>query len=135
MTKERLKHVIGNNIRIARTGRDMSIDELSELLELTSGFVGLIERGQRGATAHTLCKLADIFNAPVDDFFAENVKMAEGAELAVTAKRDKVVSLLYSLSEPELNFLVESIKNLRTLRNGLLGLPPVAEDQDDFEDE
>jgi len=126
---------MGNNIRNARIGRDMSIDELSELLELTSGFVGLIERGRRGATAYTLSKLSDIFGMPVDDFFAENLKVAEETDGGVAAKRGKVVSLLYNLTEPELDFLAENIKSLRSLRNGLLGLTPAADDRDNQEDE
>ena len=130
MTKERLRFVIGNNIRNVRVARDMSIDELSELLDLTSGFVGLIERGQRGATAYTLYKLSDIFNIPVDDIFAENIKLAEDSDSAVKVKRSKVISLLHNLSCAELDYLAESIKNLSKLRHELLGETQIEDDLD-----
>jgi len=66
MNKEQLRILIGENIRKERLARSMTIDELSESLGQSSGFVGLIECGKRGATTYTLLKLAEIFNTSVD---------------------------------------------------------------------
>jgi len=49
MTKLKLRAIIGENVRNERIARDISIDELSEMIGLTPGFVGLIECGQGGA--------------------------------------------------------------------------------------
>ena len=132
MTKKELRRVMGSNIRNQRMSRAMSIDELSELLELTSGFVGLIERGHRGATAYTLYKLSDIFSIPVDTIFSEEVKLAEETVSETKQKRNKVISMLHNLSEAELDYLVENIKSIKKLSSVYLGAP-VAEDWDDFE--
>ena len=69
MTKKALRTIIGENIRQERMARNISLEELAAILGLTSGFVGLIERGQRGATPITLLKLSTAFGLPVDRFF------------------------------------------------------------------
>jgi len=126
MTKERLKKAIGGNIRSARLSRGMSIDELAELLQLTSGFVGLIERGSRGATVYTLYKLADIMETSIDSFFysgagsASESKFAEekvGKKNKGNAKKEKISSLMVDFSDSELDFIISVVKNLRNLNH------------------
>lgn len=121
MTKERLRILMGENIRNERMARNMSIDELAELLELTSGFVGLIERGRRGATAYTLLKLSDIFGMPIDNIFlrAENTSLAmeEDTSRQTKAKRSKIASLITDLTEDELDFVVRMIKGIKAMNH------------------
>ena len=69
INKEQLRITIGNNIRLERLARKISIEELAEQLNLTPGFVGLIERGTRGTSAYTLARLSEIFNIPIDQIF------------------------------------------------------------------
>ena len=125
MTKKQLRVIIGENIRNERVTRNISIDELAEMLELTSGFVGLIERGQRGTTPSTLLKLADVFGMSIDTLFSdENGSLNLGEEHLPRghAKRLKIESLISGFSEKELDFVIDMIKNLRALtRGGLLG--------------
>ena len=129
MTKERLKKAIGSNIRGARLSRGMSIDELAELLQLTSGFVGLIERGSRGATVHTLFKLADIMETSIDSFFFDGAR--SGSDLAFredkpgkkgkgNPKKERIQSLIVDFSDSELDFLISVVKNLRSLNHAVI---------------
>jgi transcriptional regulator with XRE-family HTH domain len=114
MQKENLRQIIGENIRAERLARDLSIEELANLLGLTTGFVGLIERGRRGATAFTLYKLSEIFKQPIDSIFRiqqNDEKESDFKEL----KRVKITSLISTFSEPELDFLISMIKNLNDL--------------------
>ena len=69
MTKERLRILIGENIRRERKSRGITLGELAELMGLTTGFVGLVERGSRGASPHTLLQLATILDISIDDLF------------------------------------------------------------------
>ncbi|MCD7904700.1 MAG: helix-turn-helix domain-containing protein [Clostridiales bacterium] len=48
--------IIGANIHYERQLRNMSIDEAAEMLDIDSGFLGLLERGQRIITVAELCK-------------------------------------------------------------------------------
>jgi len=115
MTKVQLRGIIGENIRRERITRDISIDELGDMLSLTSGFVGLIERGQRGATPVTLFKLSAIFGIPIDTFFYKmpepSTKLAEIP--ASQVKREKLASLTADFSDAELDFVISSVKGLR----------------------
>ncbi|MCL2217024.1 MAG: helix-turn-helix transcriptional regulator, partial [Defluviitaleaceae bacterium] len=69
--KIRIDSVIGYNVRAEREMRKITREELAESMDLTVSHMGLIERGERGATAVTLEKLARVFEVPVDNFFAE----------------------------------------------------------------
>ena len=134
MSKERLRIIIGENIRTERTARNMSIDELAEMLELTSGFVGLIERGQRGATPSTLFKLADIFGLSIDTFFyntdSSSLSFAEARDdvQRTIAKRKKVATLISDFTEEELNFVIRMVKSLRDMNH------PKSENDDSNDD-
>ena len=117
MTKERLRIIIGENIRNERMARNISIDELAEMLELTSGFVGLIERGQRGTTSCTLYKLAEVFDISIDTLFyrSEDSALSLSEEPKGQVKRKKINSLISDFSDRELDFLIAVIKNLRVM--------------------
>lgn len=50
--------IIGERIRDARLGQGISMDDLSELAQLSLTTVGKIERGTQSPTAETLVRLA-----------------------------------------------------------------------------
>ena len=135
MTKERLRAIIGENIRSERVARNMSIDELAEMLELTSGFIGLIERGQRGATPLTIIKLTQIFEISFDSLFypkdSSGLNFSEDTGTATEPLRKKVASLIVGLGEEELTFLVGVVKHLRIMSNKKNGLETDIDEDDD----
>ena len=111
--KNELKIIIGRNIRNERVIRGMSLDELAELLGQSPGFLGLVERGQRGATAQNLLKLADIFGISIDSLFLrgeiESYVMSNGLQ-------KKLSSLISDFSEIELFFIINVVKEFRQTR-------------------
>ncbi len=118
MTKENLRILMGENIRRERTARNMSIDELSGIIGLTSGFVGLIERGKRGATAHTIYMVSQTFEISVDNIFAgtsdrRNEPQAESGG----NRRNKIASLLHGLADNELDFIIQTIKGIKVMNH------------------
>ena len=129
MTKEQLRVLMGENIRNERMARNLSIDELAESLSLTPGFVGLIERGRRGATAHTLSKLSEIYGIPIDGMFRASkdkaLSMAEGN--GIPANRKKIASLIVDLTEKELEFVVKVVKGLKVMNHNF----ELLEDEED----
>ena len=54
---------IGANIRYERRQRGLTIDEFAKVINMAPGFVGLIERGQRGTSMSNIVKIADFFNS------------------------------------------------------------------------
>jgi transcriptional regulator with XRE-family HTH domain len=115
-SKDRLDRVIGQNIRKERELHNMSREELAEQLDLTVSHMGLIERGERGATAVTLEKLQRVFGVKIDTLFAE----PEKEKLSVREDRDellagnvrKIKSLVTRLNEKETDFVIHVIKGL-----------------------
>jgi transcriptional regulator with XRE-family HTH domain len=116
--KDRLDRTIGGNIRFERETRRISREELAEILDLTVSHMGLIERGERGATAVNLEKLSGIFGVTIDSLFSERdsgyreVRESDDPTEATEAARKKVNSLLTRLDTGELDIVVGLVKGL-----------------------
>ena len=119
--KDVLDRIIGQNIRIEREVRNLSRDELAEILDLTTSHMGLIERGERGATGVTLMKLSRALDKSIDDFFYESkdsvLVREDSNEDKLEANRKKIASLITYLTEAELNYVIDMIKGLIRLNH------------------
>ncbi len=115
---------IGLNIRENRKKRNLSIEQLAELLDVSGSFLGLVERGQRGLGIEKLCKLTDIFNISLDDLFAEKNSYKKTIESTLVLAEPKVFkgkpenfdqlqSLLYNLTKEEIDVVIASVVALR----------------------
>jgi len=122
IAKTRLDKIIGTNIRNERIVRNMTREELAEVVDLTVSHLGLIERGERGATPVTLEKVVRAFGITVDRLFKE-----PGSRLSAREQRDrqentyfkKVSALITHLSEPELELVSHTIRGvLKTRKKG-----------------
>ena len=125
LEKDYLDEIIGRNIRLERELRRLSRDELAEMMDLTTSHMGLIERGERGATAVTLSKLSKTFGIPIDHLFASprksGLSVREKEDDAAQANCKKIQSLLTCLGEEELEFIIHTIKGVIAM-NSSLGL-------------
>jgi len=123
VVKAHLDEVIGKNIRLEREARKLTREELAEMMELTTSHMGLIERGERGATAVTLSKISRAFDIPVDFLFASpkagGLTVKEDDESGPQSARKKVQSLLTCLDENEVNFVVHTIKGVIAMSNNI----------------
>jgi len=117
LEKERLDDIIGKNIRAERQSRNLSREELAEMLDLTTSHMGLIERGERGATAVTLSRLSRVLQMPIDVFFASSNPAAvrEERQNGRAAAQKKIASLITNLTEAELNFVIHTIQGFAKL--------------------
>ncbi|MCL2204284.1 MAG: helix-turn-helix domain-containing protein [Defluviitaleaceae bacterium] len=112
MEKERLDEVIGRNIRTERQARNLSRDELAEMLDLTTSHMGLIERGERGATAVTLSRLTKVLQLPIDNFFSSPpaLSLREERSTGRAASHKKIASLTANMTDAELSFIIQVIQ-------------------------
>lgn len=57
---------IGERVRLTRVSRGFSRDELAELLNISTLFLGYIECGQRGMSMSTLQNMCKVLNVSAD---------------------------------------------------------------------
>jgi len=117
--KLQLDNIVGKNIRRVRTSRNMTRDDLAALMNLTSSHMGLIERGERGATATTMLMLTKVLEVSADTLLATPTEPTEGVEPALEwqearaeANRMKIRSYINTLSYSELEIIISLIYGL-----------------------
>ena len=114
MTKEDFRRVVGQNIKAERTARGMSIDELAELVSLSSGFIGLIERGERGLTLYNIWRICLILDLNINDLLFTS--QAKGLNRnTLNQKRKKIHALSSMFGETELDFIISFLKELKKI--------------------
>jgi len=120
--KTRLDKIIGNNIRIERELRNITRDEFAGVAELTVSHLGLIERGARGATSVTIEKVVAAFGITIDSLFAErskNMSPMKKSKIPKDVYGEKIATLITPLSEPELELIVNIIKDVIAMRTAM----------------
>ena len=108
--KEHLKH-IGENIRTARKSKDLTIDTLSELVGISSSFLGTLERGESSLSVETLINICKTLGISSDSIILEQDPTPVSA--VVADKKDVIMTLLNNATEDELSFLVDYVKLYR----------------------
>ena len=107
--------IIGSNVRFERQKRNLTIDELSEILNIAPGFLGLIERGQRGNSIKNLCRIANFFSITLDQLITcpSDERMVIKEEPNIEKKRTTIATYISSMDEQELDFVIGTMKNFK----------------------
>lgn len=116
-----IKKIIGENIRYERQQRNMSLEDLAEILGITPGFLGLVERGHRGTDISKLAQIAKVFGLSIDALTVprkkQDMKVKEPAFDPVESKKSTVYSMIYDLDAAELEFVISVVRALKQIRN------------------
>ena len=70
----KLKYIGGdflNNLRVLRKERNISIVQLARYVEISEGYVAMIERGERTPSKAVAKKFAEMLNLPLEVIFSE----------------------------------------------------------------
>jgi len=113
--KARLDDIIGKNIRKERLFRRLTRDDLAAVVDLTPSHLGLIERGERGATNVTLARISKAFGVSIDSLFVESSRPAN-TKAARDFPHKKILTQLSNLTDSELEFVSHTIKGMSVLR-------------------
>lgn len=115
--------IIGSNIRYERKKRGLTIDDFAKIIGMASGFLGLIERGQRGTSIKNMVTIANFFDISLDDLITKNLANAKNAEEIDNSKAAKarraLSSLTTSLTDDEVVFITSVIKAMNKMNTGL----------------
>ena len=102
------------------------MNELAELMGLSPGFVGLLERGQRGTSPLTLLQLSLILGTSIDQlFYCGNVSVSpcddqtdtNEIETKIQIRLEKLRNLIYDFNEKEMGFVLEFLEYYRVIRH------------------
>ena len=95
---------VGNRIRTERIKNNLTIEQLSELINVSPSYMGLVERGARGLSLENLIKLADIFRTSTD-----YILLGEHVEINLS-KFPEIETLLYNVNKDGIDYIKEFIK-------------------------
>jgi transcriptional regulator with XRE-family HTH domain len=88
MEEQELKDILGKNIKILRSLRNLSQADLAEKAGISVTFLSNIERGNNFPLAGTLCNLAKTLEVEVFELFKGNLVPSDSKELITNITKD-----------------------------------------------
>ena len=117
--------IIGSNIRYERKRRGLTIDDFANVIGMAPGFLGLIERGQRGTSVKNMVAIAEFFDISLDDLITKDLSnggadMKDMENTRSAKARRTLRSLVSSLTEDEIVFITSVIKSMNKMNTGFI---------------
>lgn len=117
--------IIGLNIRYERKRRGLTIDDFAKVIGMAPGFLGLIERGQRGTSVKNMVAIAEFFDISLDDLITKDLSnggadMKDMENTRSAKARRALRSLVSSLTEDEIVFITSVIKSMNKMNTGFI---------------
>lgn len=106
--KKNLNLEIGERVRIARTARGFSREQLAEMLNISALFLGYIECGQRGMSLSTLQNMCKTLNVSADYLLLGKENSVNSFENVVDAVKE-IDPAYYPVALESLNSLKKII--------------------------
>lgn len=107
---------IGSNIRYERKLRGLTIDDFAKVIGMAPGFVGLIERGQRGTSIANMVRIAEFFDITLDELITKDLSEGKVSTPKSVNKIDKdrraLISMISTMSENKVQILAANAKAL-----------------------
>jgi len=105
--------VLGGKIRELRTKKGMSIAQVAELAQLSTGLISQIERDLVGPSVHSLWKISQALGVSIGYFFNEKPEIQKSP--IVKKDRRRTIKLpdgnaIYELLTPDLDRKIEFIR-------------------------
>ena len=117
ITRKQYDAIIGGTVRQLRLDRNMTTEELAELLDVSPWSIGQFERGERGMSGLTIRKLADIFGVSTDALYYG--PMATSLESNHHENQlQMLLAYARELAEDEMDYLLSNVRSLLRLSRG-----------------
>lgn len=108
--------IIGSNIRYERKLRGLTIDDFAKVIGMAPGFVGLIERGQRGTSIANMVRIAEFFDVNLDELITKDLSEGKVSTPKSVNKTDKdrraLISMINTMSNDKVQILAANAKAL-----------------------
>lgn len=115
---EKIRHYTGNLIREKRKEYNLTIEELSEILDIAPGFLRLIEREQRGTSIQNLHKISQFFSISLDELIgfkkldSNNNDNLNEDEICIKS----ITAMLESFDSDELEYVLLVVRGYAKMR-------------------
>jgi transcriptional regulator with XRE-family HTH domain len=98
---------IGNKIRELRTKRNITQEELAEILKTTPQTVSRYEIGERKTNQDILFSLANYFNVSINDFFPDTTNKSQEEKFKRLLREKGLMDENENIDEESLNKLLK----------------------------
>lgn len=96
------RHLLGKRLREARIRSGLTQEQTAENINVSTTYIGLVERGERSVTLEKLVLLAQCFHTTVDNLLSDSLPASESPE-------DTRMHLLWDSASPSEKALILSI--------------------------
>ena len=95
--------LLGQRIREERQKRNLTIEQFSEIIDITPAFLGLIENGKRGLSIKKLIEIANYFDILVDNLLNINKDKPD-------YRQEKFKNLTQNISDDNMDFIFKIVE-------------------------
>ena len=95
---------LGEKIKRERIRNRLTQEMLAEMADITSSYVGQIERGERKVTLSKLVRIANVLNVSVDYLLSDNIELTDD-NLQVEIK-----NAMSNMEEKDKHMIIDIIK-------------------------
>ena len=114
--------ILGENMRAARRLRGFTSEALAKFLDISTAYVGLIERGERTPSLETFLRICEFFGESKDRMLtpsksfsvAEKVLFNNHDKETIERKRKMLTSMQSTLDLDELEHIINIVKSFKT---------------------
>ena len=106
-----LKNLFGQNLKTIRKERNLTQEQLAEIIEVETGFVGMIETGKRAPSFETLQKITEKLDVSYSDLFDLKDNSTPNTLQKLILKEIK------NEDAKTLNYILKSVKELKKYKN------------------
>lgn len=129
--------IFGENMRIARKERGFTSEVLARFLQISTAYVGLIERGERCPSLETFLRICDFFGESYEAMLTPKTNQSAGetrisarsenAKEQAARKQKMVTSMINTFNADELDHIIATVKSFKLFSQNKV------DDFDDFD--
>ncbi len=106
--------LLGQRIRMYRKSKKYTLEQLAERLDVSTTFIGQIERATGKPSLETLVKIASVLEVSTDALLFDGLSEKAGSSHFLK----RVEELTSSFTQKEKNIVLKNIELLKEMKNG-----------------
>lgn len=100
------RSILGKKIRAERKRLGLSQEQVAEMINVSTSYIGLVERGERSVTLEKLISLANCFHVSLDSLLQDNISVPQSFQ------DEQIYKLWNQASEREKNLILSIVHSI-----------------------